>query len=100
MAPPRTALRTAASDGSLRMVCIGTSASCFVRASWNSPCKVDRSIASGFSAMTGSPRSRQTRVQCGMRSPRPQTCTTSSRSVSSIFRASSYRCVSIVSPGA
>jgi hypothetical protein len=43
--------------------------------------RVGRSIASGFSARIGSPRSRQIRAQCGIRSPRPQTCTTSSRSV-------------------
>jgi hypothetical protein len=88
-APSRTARRTAASSGTPRIVCMGTSAAPDFRAAWKSPSSVGRSIASGFSARTGSPRSRQARDQDGIRSHRAQTWTRSNRSESSIFPASS-----------
>ena len=71
------------------MVCMGTSAAPAFSAAWKSPSSVGRSIASGFSAITGSPRPRQARDQAGIRSHRAQTWTTSNRSDSSISPASS-----------
>jgi hypothetical protein len=47
---------------------MGTSAALDFSAARNSPSSVGRSIANGFSAMTGRPRSRQMRVQTGIRS--------------------------------